>query len=321
MVLEQIEKMSNDISLNQKHMKQLIRELKKINHLLIFKETIEELKKEQIEMDEYLVLYAPVFQQLVHIYRNKESIYKAFLASFLSQHYPFRLSSNSVIDAEIMEYIEDKSIYCRENAMLYFYQKGSTTFVLNALLKMSDQHLYYNKKLLSNDLLKFQGDQRELANKLLQAFDRFNPEFQVSIINYLRFSSYNFKQKCLDMLMSHKYDKEVEFALIRYFGKNKDEKILPYLLNILKNDQSEIEYKIITAQIIQNYDEQKVRDALIHCVSDSNWYVRKNAATSLSHMNLSKKDFDKIMRLEDRYGKEMIQYTFATNRKHGKEDE
>ena len=290
-IRKQINIMESDSKMDKKHTKRLRWNFRRINNLLVYQDAIKELHEEDSKkVDEYLVLYAPVFQMVLHFYRKKDSIYKAFLASFLSLYYPFHLNNNSIIDEEIMKYVEDKSIYCRENAMLYFYRRGSTTLIINALRIISDHNLYYNKKLLANDLLKFNGNQEELAQKLFQEFQRFSIDFQVSIVNYLRFSKNDLNKEFYNMLISNEYDKEVNLAIIRYFGSKKYEKVLPYLLELLKNTNKEdVEYRIIATQAIKTYDCQEVRLALIRCISDDNWYVRKNATSSLSKMKLTRR--------------------------------
>ncbi len=318
----QMNAMDSNPVMNKKHVKKLKWKFRKISNLLIYQEAVKELHEEDSKkVDEYLVLYAPVFQVTLHFYRKKDSIYKAFLASFLSLYYPFHLNSNSIIDEEIMKYVEDKSIYCRENAMLYFYRRSSSTLVMNALKIISDKGLYYNKKLLANDLLKFNGKQEELAQKLFQEFEHFSTDFQVSIVNYLRFSKNDLNKEFYHMLISNEYDKEVNLAMIRYFGSKKYEEVLPYLLGLLKNTNKEdIEYKIIATQAIKTYDCREVRKSLIRCISDDNWYVRKNACNSLSKMKLTKTDIKEIEDIQDKYGKEMIEYTFlsyVTNKEGG----
>lgn len=310
---EQLVKIKQNAKVDENHKKMLLRKLKNVNNLLIYQEVIRQLKIEQEELvDKYLVVYTSIFQVFSQSYRNKDSIYKAFFASFLSKFYPFHLNTNSIIDEEIIKYVKDKSVYCRENAMLYLYKRGSAKLVVNALKAMDGQELYYHKKLLSNDLLKFQGNQNELAKLLFEAFDQFSIDFQVSIVNYLRFSNMNFNDDFYEMLMSHSYDKEVELAIIRYFGKKIYMPVLSYLLSILRDDQIDVEYKIIVCQVIGAYHKDQVKEALIDCISHENWYVRKNATKSLSKMHLTNEDKNKIKNISDRYGKQMVNYTFKS---------
>ena len=205
--------------------------------------------------------------------------------------------------------------------MLYLYKRGSTKLVVNALKLFSNLHLYYNKKLLSNDLLKFTGSKKQLMMQLLENFNGFSTNIQTAIINFSRYTNCDFCKIFYNMLISEKYDKEVNLSLIRYFGKNVYPKVLPYLLNLLENkDSNNTEYRIVITGVLEKYDKKIVRDILIKCTCDLNWYVRKNAANSLSKMKLSNEDKNKIKALEDRYGKEMINYSFLqkNNKRKGK---
>lgn len=313
-IWEQIEKMdSNDITLDKKHARKLSWKLRGVNNLLIYQEAIKELKERDCKkVDNYLILYAQVFQFFANFYGKKDSIYKAFFAMFLAKYYPFYLNTNSLIDEAIMKYVEFKSIYCRENAMLYFYERGSSYLVVEALKKIDGAGLYYNKKLLSNDLLKFKGDRLDLAKSLFENFDNFSVDFQVSIINYLKFANVSFNSKLFKMLISEEYNKEVDLAIIRYFGKYIYKKALAYFLDILKDDSFDVEYKIVVCQIISVYDCPQVRESLIECVSNPNWYVRKNAAKSLVKLNLTMADKKSLNNVTDKYGKQMIEYTFKS---------
>lgn len=323
MVLEEIARLQNNKNINEKHRRRLAFHLRRINNLLIYQEAIRILKLEsRYQVDEYLVLYSSVFQIFAHLYRHKDSIYKAFFASFLAKYYPFYLHKNTILDEAIMKYVEDKSIYCRENAMLYFYERSSVRLVVNALKKIDENHLYYNHKLLSNDLLKFKGNKKELAKTLFEEFANFSLSFQISIINYLRFSKMDLKEELLRMLTSKEYDKEVNLAIIRYFGKEIHQEVLPYLLQILETEEKQdIEYKIITCQMIGAYESSRVKNALISCISDTNWYVRKNAAKTLSRMKLSNREQQKIEKITDCYGKEMLDYTVLVKKAKKKKEE
>lgn len=309
----QIEKMDTDSSIDKEHVKKLSWKLRGVNNLLIYQEAIRQLKEKDLDrVDAYLVLYANVFQFFANFYGKRDSIYKAFFAMFLAKYYPFYLETNSMMDEAIMKYVEFNSIYCRENAMLYFYERGSSRLVVEALKKIDEAGLYYNKKLLSNDLLKFKGDRLELAKQLFEYFDNFSVDFQVSIINYLKFSNVSFNAKLFAMLESGEYDKEVDLAIIRYFGKYIYKKALPYFLGLLEDDSIDVEYRIVVCQMISVYDCVGVRKALIACVSNSNWYVRKNAAKSLVKLKLTVADKKRLESISDRYGKQMIEYTFKS---------
>ena len=315
-IVEEINK--KKMKKEEKHLKYFTKKLRRVNNLLAYQSALDELKEEEgkEKIDHYLTIYGILFQNLVVHYRKKNSIYKAFLASFLTKHYPFRLSWNRYIDDEMMNYVSDKSIYCRENAMLYFYQRGSSDLVVQALKKLNRNNLYYNKKQFANDLLKFRGNHEELDHALMKDFSNFSVAIQIGIVNYFRFSNNDFRKKIYEMLKSSHYDKEVDLAFIRYLGKNVYMEALPLLLSFLQmDDEKNIEYKIITAQVIFSYDVEQVRKALIFCLSDNNWYIRKNAAESLFKMKRSEEDDEMLLNLEDRYAKEMVEYVFVSKRK------
>lgn len=326
MIQSQIDNLVITNTVTKKDINRLYWKLRRVNNLLMFQKVIEHFENNDIPIndtpmiDTYIIKYISTFQLLADYYKKQDSIYQAYFAMFLVKHYPFRLGSSSIIDETMMEYVTFNSIYSRENAMLYFYERGSSSLVVTALKKIDTFNLYYNKKLLSNDLLKFKGDKLTLANQLYKEFNNFSIDFQVSIINYLKFSNINFNAPLLRMLNSKEYDKEVNLAIIRYFGKTAYPKALSHILKLLENDELDIEYKIIICQILYVYDCRKARFSLISCINNPNWYVRKNAATSLAKMNLTQTEKNKLKNIDDNYGKQMIEYTFKTKIKKPKEE-
>ncbi len=306
---------------DQDHLKYFSKKLKNINNLLIFQDILNELKEENPRgIKKYLVRYSEFFQTLMMHYDKKETIYKAFYASFLTKNYPFDRCRNKYIDEKMILYSNDPSIYCRENAMLYLYQRASGPLIIRALKLMSQRNLYYNHKLLANDLLKFKGNKERFERLLLKNFPEFSSDVQIGVINYLRFSSHDLNKQFMKMLISEKYDKEVNLAIIRYFGRNIYVPILPELLKYLDSDDPEkLEYKIIVAQILSGYDVKEVRKKLIFCLRDVNWHVRKNAATSLSKMHLTKHNLEQIKQIDDRYANEIVKYVFKTTAEERKD--
>lgn len=318
--IKQLE-IDGEIKYDLLHLKFLKKELKKINNLLIYYNVINDIKEENHTFcTNYLLTYNEIFIYIIKTYQKKESIQKAYIAYFISQIYPFEKIKSDIIDEAMLEYIKDKSIYARENAMLYFYKRGSAQLIITALKIISAHNFYYNKKLLSNDMLKITGSKKQLIMGLLDNFNDFSLDIQIAIINYSRYTSQDLCQIYYEMLISKKYDPEIELALIRYFGKHPYPKVLPYLLNMLEDKTLDNDnYRIVITQILQNYDEKIVRDILIDCISDANWYVRKNATNALAKMKLTRKDINRINEINDRYGKEMVSYSLEKNIEKGQD--
>ncbi|MBQ8892088.1 MAG: HEAT repeat domain-containing protein [Bacilli bacterium] len=295
--------------INQNSIDYFSRKLKNINNLRAYNSVITELiKTKSKKMDEYFNKYAVIFNRLSYHYIKYESMKKAYFAYVIRTcYFKKEVASGQVIDF-IFSIIKDKSIYARENAMLFLYTNGCEELVVDALKIICKNNLYYNQILLANDLLKFRGNEKRLKDKLLLNYDNFSDEFKISIINYFRFSKSNdYLQFFLTKLENRNINKEVYLALLRLFGKYKEENALKYLLESLNLKGDELfEYRLVSASSLKIYQSDVVKNALINALKDKNWFVRKNAALSLANFELSDDDLREIN--SDRYAKEMLDF-------------
>lgn len=293
---------------SNEHIEFLQKELTNINNLLLFEEILTTLaKKNNKDITDYCIKVSSAFSFLTQYYRTKNSMEKAYFTYVLSL-FPMLMHNNDKVDYAMMQFVFDRSIYCRENAMLFFYHKGSSEHVVNSLKKIDKRNLYYSPKLLADDLLKFKGNHEELSSLLLEEFNNFSIRFQIAIIHYIRLNKIDRKEKLYQKLISKKYDKEVNLAIIRYFARYKYNKVLKELLNFMKEKENyDLEYRIVTAFALATYDTKEVRKVLIDSLSDSNWYVRKNAAHSLSKMNITIEEIKNALMKEDLFAQEMLQ--------------
>ncbi len=292
----------------------LKKKLKRIHNLYIFEDVLSDFfSKNPTLVLEYCKNVSGVFHYLSGIYREKSSLQKAYFTHVLSLFPDIIQDDDNSIHYAMMHFVFDSSIHCRENAMLFFYHKGSYKQVVNSLKKINHRDLYYSPKLMSDDLLEFRGDKLKLTSLLLADYDDFSYPFQIAIINFIRLSDGDRRKEIFHKLLSHKYHKEVELAMIRYFATHYFVDIIELFLKILNDhDTYNFEYRLVTAFSLGNYDSPVVHQALIKCLTDENFYVRKNAAVSLSQMSLTNEEVKQIMGLKDSYAKEMFTYIWPS---------
>ena len=116
----------------------------------------------------------------------------------------------------MIAYLDDKSVYCRENALRVLYQFGDGDYVVRALKILDNRGVYYNSKLLSDGLFAFSGNHEKLSAELLELFPLFNQSMQIAIINYLKLIDLDFRADLFEILIDKKVNNELRFALIRY---------------------------------------------------------------------------------------------------------
>jgi len=318
---EMIEKEMKHLKVNtiasNTHLSNLEKILNNTKNLIIFENVLTEKKKKNSKLvEEYCKSIASTFQYLSITYRKKNSLEKAYFTYVLALFPELIENKDDSIRFAMMHFVMDKSVYCRENAMLFFYKKNSEKLIANSLKKMSSRNLYYSPTLLADDLLNFTGNKHDLSLLLLQEFDKLNANFQLGVMNYLRFSEEDFKEEIYKKWNNKKYNKEVRLAIIRYFATHKYDKFQEELWNLTEDkERNKYEYRLVASFALASYDNKKSREALIDCLSDVNYYVRKNAAIALSRMKLTPTDLEKIEKLEDPYAKDMITYVLSQREK------
>lgn len=313
MVTEEIKNLKKSALASSLHLSFLETEMKMVENLLIFEDVLHEFaQKDPQKFQAYCKSISAAFQNLAIYYRKKNSLQKAYFTHLLSL-FPELIQEDreDAIHYAMMHFILDESVYCRENAMLFFLMKKKEQLVVNSLKKISSRGFYYHPKLLADDLLKFNGDASKLAILLLQDFDKFHTSFQVAIVNYIRFLEKDVREGMYQLFQNKKYHKEVRLAMMRYFAKYPYPSFLEDVLELIKDKrESHFEYRLVGAFALASYDVKKARAALIECLTDRNFHVRKNAALSLVRMHLTKEDLKVISELTDPYAIDMLKYVW-----------
>lgn len=309
-IIEGIKYLNQNNNLEEKHIKYFIRKLNHVNNLIIYKKVISDLKDNKY-INKYLEKSILIYQVLSNKYLNKNSIKKTYFSYFISQLPIKKLKENFYIVNMLLENVIDKSIYCRTNSMIAICKLDSKELVNKALLAISKRNLYYNNKKLEENLLEYSSNKDSLIKELLYNFNKFTNNIKLAIINYIKHTSGNYTKNLYELFISQKYDKEINLAIIDYFGKYEYKKIVPVLLEIVnKYEHYDIEYTIRIINSLAKYDQKNVRYTLIELLSNDNWYIRKYATISLSKLTLTDKEIKDINKLNNNYDKQMFNYVF-----------
>ena len=259
---------------SEKGLKYFYHQLKNVSNFIWFDALLYDIKKDkksEIDVDHFIIKLSSVFQKLASYYRKEDSVQKAFFAHVLTNYPNMSDNKSDSIYKAMMEFTYDDSIYCRENTMLYLFNNGTIENTIRALININSHNLFYNQKMLTDDLLKFKGNKKELAENLLNLFDDFIVETQIAIINFLRLLKDSYDEKIYELYIKHKYDKEVELAMIRYFARHVYPPILKEFETTMKDKSVDNdEYRIILASTLASYDKKEVRHLLIESLSDTN---------------------------------------------------
>jgi len=181
----------------------------------------------------------------------------------------------------IIESLESKYFNIRLNALKSLSLMGSVENVISAILLInrSNRELF-SIDIIVNGLREFKGNFVELDETLLFIMDRLSSTLKEAVIIYFSKVGYNAAvEKLYSVVNKGDISKEVEIAIIGYFGKVKCEEVFSYLLNNIKGSDVNIVTSSLKALMIYDVkikkEELKEIESLLESENNS---VRKNAA-------------------------------------------
>ncbi len=307
-----------------KHVKYMKRNLYLQEHLLVFVQVMSELFDEYPdEVPSYLDALSPAMMALTERYnRHSDPVIYAFFLYSLRVFQKMSGKTPPEVEEILIRALREDNTYCRENALKAIYSSGESELVIRALDVINAEQIKHNKKLLTDGLLTFSGDKKELTDKLWERFETYDADIQVVILDYIRFCGKSNGKRVLDILRDESRSPELRFSCIRYFGKYPDEEAYPILLEMVENKKElRWEYPAISCTSLASYPGDKTVETLKKALKMSNWYVRYNAAESLSRLGLGYIDLIDIIDGNDRYAREILQFQLDIKYNQKKEAE
>jgi len=295
----------------EEHRKYLFKQLSHIKGLMAFDKSLEILSQQEPErVQAYLHKLDDLFITLMQKYHRRNEIQAAYFPYLISRYHLFHGEDYPQIHAALAELLHNQSVYSRENALNAIYSIGISKNILEALLIIDSNGYYHHKKLITDGLMTFSGDKEELDRVLWEHLPRFSLNMQLSILDYIRFTSENFKEEMYS-LFSDKYDSEIHYCAIRYFGRYYYEPAYEKLMYFAENENSlHWEYTAITCSSLATYPGERTVEMLKKKLSSRNWYVRYNAAQALDMLGMEYADLIDVVQGEDRYASEIMRYHF-----------
>lgn len=296
--------------LEDKQKETLKKNLKRINKLVAFDEALTKLQKEDAKgVEMFLTSQMGTFTYLMSVYKRKEKIKLAYYAYLMAKFKVCREKSFDSIKPSIKQMVIENNLYCRENALKALYSFGDAQAVAESLLLMDNSGVFHHIKLITDGLLTFEGNHETLISILWNDFEKHSPSMQVAILNYIRFKTGNHCSKVLEILKDKKYDDEVRYSAIRYFGRYYYKEAYYVLINmLLDTSEAKFNYAVISATALGNYPGQETIDALKKALHSSVWYIRLNAAQSLIKLDVDPLELTDILNGNDRYAREILTY-------------
>lgn len=287
--------------------KRLVKELKKINSILAFNEAIN-LKKYSEDFKLYRTFIYNVLLDVSKDYDAKSNMEKALFV-YIIGNLNIYIDNDYRLDNKIISYLNNPSVYLVENSINTFVLLGHKDSLIKILNLLNLKDIYHNEKLLSDALLKYNGNKIQLAKELWKYRYKWNEKYIKAIIKFITNMKFDFKEEFYNELTNENLTNEVLIELIRYFGKVRYDKVLDLILDILEiKDNTDINLRIVIVSILGKYPYKRVINALKRQMKSSNWYVRNNACLSFLELNPEKVDIDYILKGKDKYAKDILIY-------------
>lgn len=294
--------------------KQLIRKLKKINELSAFNTALEP-RLEDDGTRTYLNGCYDIFQELALYYGRRPPMERAFFAYLIAEYRPERPEGGGRLPTILLEYMENSTVYCRENVLQALCALGSGGCIEQALRLMEERGWYHHSRMLSDGLTAFRGDRAALAEQLWSISDRWNENLRLAVVQFATNVTDRLKGPFRKALSQGDTPLEVRFALIRYFARYPDPEAKPMLLDLAGDSTAEGGPAIAACSVLARYPGEDTVEVLENALRSPNWYIRRNAALSLVAINGKDAAYAYAERVNDRYAKEMLNYVTERNEK------
>lgn len=309
-ILIQLQKLEQGQPLSAEHRRQMRLVLKRATVLQSLEGALDEIGREDPDAVQlYLQYLAPTLLELAQEYYRQDTIETTYYLHFMRKFAVARLCDRLQVIRRMEPMLTLPSVYCRENTLHIFYSLGDAEALVDALLIVDRQTLHH-AKLIHDGLLQYAGDSEALLSALWARFPRFSSRMQATLINFMRMAGAHCEAEVFDVMMAPRQDSEVCFACMRYFGKVHYDPAYPALLHFLTDTrETRWEFAVVAAWALRNYKSERTVELLTEALHSGNWYVRSNAADSLEFLGLRYTDLVDVFEGNDRYAREILQYT------------
>lgn len=309
-VLFQLAKIENGEHCDREHKAYLYKKLERVGNMIAFDKMFENVYTDKQEtVNQYLSELDDVFIALCKHYCGKNMIEAAYFPYIIKKYRVIAFRTMPSIYDELFEMLDEPSIYCRENVMQAFYTTGDSDCVIRALKKIDRSDLFYHGKLISDGLLNFAGDIKELNDKIVAQFESFSLDMRITLFNYIRFSSPDYCEFAYSLLCDEGQSDEIRYCAIRYLGKYRYDKAYQ-MLCLLSNDitAKRWQYSAIASAALAIYPNKETINLLKNNLYSRNWHIRLNSAESLERLGVAYTELADVLDGDDRYAAEILRY-------------
>lgn len=304
-----------EAGLPEEEKRAIVKKLRKISWLLAFQEVLLKAEKEQSsgEMACFFRYISPVIYELAMYYQKRPVVEKSFFAYFSSVHLAVAPKSYERLGETFLLYLENSTVYCRENVLHALYALGAEDALERAFEQFQVKGWYHQPKLISDGMAGFQGDKEKLVRRLWTKNKKWPDFINISLVQFMANQPEDFSDIMLPALKES--PRELRFVVIRYFQRHPKEAAKEILLNILNQNE---DLAIAAASALEKYPGEDTEAALKKGLQSTNWYVRHNAAVSLLKLGISESEKAELLSNKDKYAREMFAYVLESENRRQK---
>lgn len=294
-------------SADEAHRKLLVRRLRRTDELAAYNGAVEG-RLDEPGTREYLDSCYDVFQELALYYGRRPPMERAFFSYLIARYRPVRPGGGGRLPVILLDYMESSTVYCRENVLQALCALGAAGGIEQALRLMNERGWYHHSRMLSDGLTAFRGDRAALAEQLWSICGDWNENLQLAVVQFATNVTDGLKGPFREALRDRETLLEVRFAIIRYFAHYSDPEAKPLLLDMARENSAEGGTAIAACSALARYPGEDTVGVLESALMSPNWYVRRNAASSLVALNGEDAAYAYAERFGDRYALDMLNY-------------
>lgn len=308
-ILKQISFLQKQENIEKRHLRNLEKKLVKIEELIYYVAALDSLNGHDT-FEIYLQNIFVTQQTLALKYAKKDSMSRAFFAYIISKYPSCNGDEIRPIMRILISYLDDSTIYCRENVLNALCALGNIQAVENALQILNDNHWFHHKKLLSDGLATFSGDKEKLMEVLWKHINDWDENIMISVVQFITICGGQYQEVFFPMLLSDNTNIEIRLGIMRYYRRYAYEPVREILYSFLQDDNIDENLIIVAALVLDRYPGEETIDILKEALHHHNWYVRRNAASSLYNLRVELNTLDNILEGDDPYAKDILNYKY-----------
>ena len=253
------------------------------------------------------------------IYRTKNvklSYRKIYVLNIISELHLETDKGN----AFALENLKDSSLYVRNSALRVIQNQTNIDVMEKALNIMNEAKNFFNLRYTLDVLDNFKGSQQELDHVLIKNVDKFNTLMRtVSLNHFINTKNENseLKDKLIEYLNSSS-NPEIVLLCARYFSRVYDERAKDILYRHLSHEDWRVRSVSVTS--IAKYSDEKIINKIKQTILDPNYFVRRGSALSLIKLLDYKELFDMATQHENKRVRDILTYSFETEKIDGYKD-